>query len=61
MLTSLSESVVDMLYSRPPSLSVLVVGLSRGKELHPKEKRQLIFGNVSRITPPPERPSRCHG
>jgi SWI/SNF related-matrix-associated actin-dependent regulator of chromatin subfamily C len=33
MLISLSESVIDMLCSRPPSLQVLVVGLCRGKEL----------------------------
>src|SRR5947209_15768679 len=37
MLTSLSESVVDMLCSCPPSLQVLIVGLCRGKEFHPKE------------------------
>ena len=39
MLTSLSESVVDMLCSRPPSLQVLIAGLRRGDELHPKRKR----------------------
>ena len=53
MLTSLSESVIDMLCSRPPSLQVLVVGLCRGKELHPKENAcrggWSIFGRSGRF------------
>jgi hypothetical protein len=49
MLTSLSESVIDMLCSRPPSPQVLAVGLClcRGKELHQKKTPVKVEGRFS--------------